>query len=60
MKITRDVYMVGSGQIRLSNPFDCHVYLVDCGDELVLIDAGAGLNSGLIMDNIQGEGFDKE
>ncbi|MFB0503303.1 MAG: MBL fold metallo-hydrolase [Candidatus Bathyarchaeia archaeon] len=60
MKITRDVYMVGSGQIRLSDPFDCHVYLVDCGDELVLIDAGAGLNSGFIVDNIRGEGFDKE
>jgi len=60
MKITRDVYMVGSGQIGLSDPYDCHVYLVDCRDKLALIDAGAGLNSGLIMDNIRGEGFDKE
>ena len=60
MKITKDVYMVGSGQIRLSSPFDCHVYLIDCGEELTLIDAGAGLSPELIFDNIRAEGFDRD
>lgn len=60
MKITKDVYMVGSGQIRLSNPFDCHVYLIDGGSELALIDAGAGLETELIINNIREEGFDEK
>jgi len=59
LKITDGVYMVGSGQIRLSNPFDCHVYLLDCGGELTLIDAGVGLETELIIENIRAEGFDE-
>ena len=60
VKITEDVYMVGSGQIRISNPFDCHVYLIDCGDELALIDAGLGLETEFIIENIRKEGFDEK
>lgn len=59
MRITKGVYLVGSGQIRLSNPFDCHVYLVDCGGDLLLIDAGVGLEPELIIANIREEGFDE-
>ena len=42
VRITRDVYMVGSGQLGLSNALDCHVYLLDGGEALALIDAGGG------------------
>jgi len=60
VKITEDVYLVGSGQICISNPLDCHVYLIDCGKELVLVDAGAGLETGFIIENIKKEGFDEK
>ena len=49
MKITKSVYMAGSGSIRLSHPLDCHVYLVDGGnEEFALVDAGGGLEPELI------------
>lgn len=60
MKIMESVYMVGSGQIGLSHPFDCHIYLVDGGDELALIDTGAGEDAGKILSNIQTDGLDPE
>jgi len=60
VKITEDVYLVGSGQIRISNSYDCHVYLIDCGNELVLIDAGSGLETKFIIKNIRKEGFNEK
>ena len=60
MKIVKDVYMVGSGQIRLSNPYDCHIYLIDGGDELALVDAGVGVETETILANIREEGLDEE
>ncbi|MEM3873117.1 MAG: MBL fold metallo-hydrolase [Nitrososphaeria archaeon] len=60
MKIVKDIYLVGSGQIRLSNPMDCHIYLIDGGNEFALIDAGVGLNTELIIENIRNEGFDEK
>ncbi len=57
MKIAEDIYLVGDGQIRLSHKLDCHVYLIDGDEELALIDAGVGLESQLIIDNIIGDGF---
>ena len=58
MKIVSDIYMVGSGQIRLSNRMDSHVYLIDGKDELALIDAGVGVDSERILENVRKEGFD--
>jgi len=58
LKIVSDIYMVGSGQIRLSNRMDSHVYLIDGGDELALIDAGVGVESECILENVRKEGFD--
>ena len=60
MKIARDVYMVGSGQLGLSNTYDCHVYLLDGGTELALIDAGVGLSPDRIIANIREEGFSEK
>lgn len=59
MRIMKDVHLVASGQIRLSHPCDCHVYLLDCGEELALIDAGVGLDVQRILANIREEGFDE-
>jgi glyoxylase-like metal-dependent hydrolase (beta-lactamase superfamily II) len=58
MKILEDVYLVGSGQIGISHSFDCHVYLIDGGDELALVDSGAGVEVGLILSNIAADGLD--
>jgi glyoxylase-like metal-dependent hydrolase (beta-lactamase superfamily II) len=57
MKIAKDIYLVGDGAIRLSNPMDCHVYLIDGGQKKVLIDSGAGVEPEFIVDNIRNDGF---
>jgi glyoxylase-like metal-dependent hydrolase (beta-lactamase superfamily II) len=47
MRLTSRIALIGSGDFGgfgLSDPLDCHVYLVDGGAELALIDAGSGLN----------------
>jgi len=59
MKLTGDVYLVGSGSagIGLTHELDCHVYLLDGGGELALVDAGVGLDVEGILRNIEAEGF---
>lgn len=51
---------MGSGArgFNLTNSHDSHVYLIDGGDELALIDAGVGLESERIVDHIRADGFD--
>lgn len=60
MKLTDRIYLVGSGAVGfgLTDPFDCHVYLLDGGDELALIDVGAGMGAEAIVENVRREGFD--
>jgi len=58
MRILEDIFMVGSGELRLSNKMDCHIYLVDCGREQVLVDAGIGLAVEEILANVRREAFD--
>lgn len=60
MQITPQIALVGSGQLglMLSDRFDCNVYLVDCGGELALIDAGAGRDVERLLHNIRDDGFD--
>jgi hydroxyacylglutathione hydrolase len=59
MKLTERVYLVGSGSsgFSLSHHTDCHVYLIDGGGELGLIDAGVGLDQSEILDNVRAHGF---
>lgn len=59
MKILDDIYMVGSGRTghSLSDENDCHVYLLDGGDEAALIDAGAGVDIEPLMRNIAALGI---
>ena len=51
------VYLAGGGGIGLSHPTDCHIYLVDGGGELALIDAGSGIQPGHILKNIEQDGL---
>ena len=59
MKLAPPVYLVGSGSqgISLTDPCDCHVYLIDGGTELALVDAGAGMDVGAILEQIKNDGF---
>jgi hydroxyacylglutathione hydrolase len=60
LKIAKDIYLVGGGDIRISNKADCHVYLIDGGQKKCLIDAGVGIESEKIIDNIKNDGFDPQ
>jgi glyoxylase-like metal-dependent hydrolase (beta-lactamase superfamily II) len=44
MRVTRDIGLVGGGDngFNLSHRLDCHVYLIDGGDDIALVDAGIG------------------
>lgn len=60
MRLTDRIYLVGSGGqgFNLTDDYDCHIYLLDGGEELALIDAGAGMGVPQIVDNIRSHGFD--
>lgn len=59
MKVSEQIFIVGSGYegFDMTNPYDCHVYLIDGGGDLVLIDIGAGMGTDEIL-NITRLGFD--
>ena len=57
-EIWEGIYLVGGGEI--SHPADCLVYLIDGGEELALIDTGAGPGISNIVGNIQQIGFSPE
>ena len=54
-RICQDVYLIGSSDV--SHSYDCCVYLVDCGD-LLLIDAGAGQSFDRLVKNVEKLDFD--
>ena len=60
MKLTDRIYLVGSGLMGfgLTDDYDCHIYLIDGGDELAVIDAGAGMGVPQIVENIREHGFE--
>lgn len=53
MQLTENVYLIGSGEIGLSNTYDCHVYLIDGGDDAVIIDAGVGIEPERLKENVE-------
>jgi glyoxylase-like metal-dependent hydrolase (beta-lactamase superfamily II) len=55
-KITDGVYLIGGPNISQSS--DATSFLVEVGGELVMIDAGAGGSTGILVDNIVAAGFD--
>ncbi len=62
MKLTKNLYVVGGGRFGfgLSGELDCHVFVLDGGSELALIDPGLGLNDDFetILQNIRDDGLD--
>jgi hydroxyacylglutathione hydrolase len=52
------IHLVGSGNagFDLTNPLDCHVYLIEGDFSWALIDAGSGSDSARIIDNIRETG----
>jgi glyoxylase-like metal-dependent hydrolase (beta-lactamase superfamily II) len=63
MRLTPDVCLVGGGMFGfgMTSPGDCHVYLLDGGDDLALVDAGIGGTAGdpqKIIDIIDQDGYD--
>lgn len=62
MRLTGRIYLVGSGRFGcgLTSDLDCHVYLVDGGEELALIDAGVGMATEEILRRVMAEGFDPQ
>lgn len=60
MKITENIYIVGSLQLGISGRWDSHIYLVEGTGGLVLIDAGGGTDTEMIFENIRNDGFDPQ
>jgi glyoxylase-like metal-dependent hydrolase (beta-lactamase superfamily II) len=65
LRLTSDVLLVGGGALTgfgLSADFDAHVYLLDGGDELALVDCGMGTAEGMerVLANVRREGLDPE
>ena len=60
MQLRNELHLVGSGNMGfgLSDAYDCHVFLLDGGSELALIDVGAGMGADRILENIVRSGFD--
>src|SRR5215470_8168679 len=60
MKLSERIHLVGSGAMGfdLTDAFDCHVYLIDGGDEMALIDAGAGMGAADIITHVEGANLD--
>jgi hydroxyacylglutathione hydrolase len=58
MQILPDIYLVGSGRsgIGISDDYDCHIFLLDGGDEAALIDAGSGVDLEPLLANITATG----
>ncbi len=63
MKLMGGIYLVGSGLtgLGLTDSFDCHVYMVDCGGgEYSLIDSGAGRDVAAILAIMREDGLDPD
>jgi glyoxylase-like metal-dependent hydrolase (beta-lactamase superfamily II) len=63
VRITNEVYIVGGGVANafgLSDDPDCHIYLVDGGEEMALIDCGMADGDSLerVLSNVRAEGLD--
>src|SRR5918996_2867844 len=60
MQLGERIHLVGSGAMGfdLTDPYDCHVFLLDGGDELALVDVGAGMGAEAVLENVRAAGFD--
>jgi len=62
MKLTNRVHLVGSGGVGfdLSDAYDCHVYLIDGGEEAAIVDVGTGFGVEAILANAEAAGFARD
>jgi len=62
VQVDERIHLVGSGSFGfdLTDAYDCHVYLLDGGSELALVDVGAGMGAEAIVANVVRAGFDPE
>jgi hydroxyacylglutathione hydrolase len=60
VKLSQRTHLIGSGRngFSLSDPLDCHVYLIDGGSELVIVDAGGGGAPERLVAEIERDGLD--
>jgi hydroxyacylglutathione hydrolase len=62
MRLTKEIGVVGGGRFGfgLSGALDCHVFIIDGGSELALIDTGFGAEGDFdtILDNVRQDGLD--
>ena len=59
MRITKDVYLVGGGNLgfNLSYEADCHIYAIASEEEVVLVDSGLGPGTDQVLENIRNDGL---
>jgi glyoxylase-like metal-dependent hydrolase (beta-lactamase superfamily II) len=60
VRLSRRTSLIGSGEkgFSLSHPLDCHVYLLDGGSELAIVDAGGGGAPERLVAEIERDGLD--
>ncbi len=56
--IVEGIFQVGGSD--LSDPYDASVFVITCGQDLVMIDCGAGKAPGAIVENIEEAGLDPQ
>lgn len=57
MKLTEQIYLLGSGGMGLSGAGDCNAYAIADGEEIVLIDCGLHPNPEKLLDNLEKDGL---
>lgn len=59
MKLTNHISLTASGDngFSMTHPLDCNVYVVDAGEGLIMIDAGAGMDGPAIERELQNDGY---
>lgn len=62
MRLTERIHLVGSGTVGfgLTDAYDCHVYLLDGGGELAIVDCGSGFGIDAILAQVRADGFDPD
>jgi glyoxylase-like metal-dependent hydrolase (beta-lactamase superfamily II) len=60
VRLAERVHLVASGRLgfSLTDDYDCHVYALDGGDEVALVDAGGGRSTAALLANLRRDGLD--